>query len=454
MAAILLLAPAAVVDPGASGSAFAASRRPNILIIVTDDQPVGTLSVMPKTRRIFRRGGKEFTKAYVTTPLCCPSRASILTGRYAHNHGVTTQEPQAFNVRSSFPRYLQRAGYETAIVGKYLNRWGTKPTYRPVSPPYFDRWATTRPDWNGFYNTLFNVNGVYRTVKGYSTHYIRRKAVTFVRNFEKNDARPWLLYVAPVAPHAPYIASRAYRGARVPQWKGNPSVFESDKNDKPWFVRKARATFDTGRKVRAKQLRTLMSVDDLVGGIFAELKRLREDRPTLAIFISDNGYLWADHGVINKTLPYTRSIRIPLLIRWPGRVRAGAKDGRFAANIDVAPTVLRAAGLRPDPDLPMDGRSLLRSWDRDHMFIEYFKGDTAVAPTWRSVRTRDLQYVEYYDEDGAVVFKEYYDLRADPWQLLNRLGDLDPMNDPHPLEVHELSERLRADATCAGSTCP
>ncbi|MDQ4143127.1 MAG: sulfatase [Actinomycetota bacterium] len=446
-------ASAGVVGPRASQPADAAPRRANILIIVTDDQPIGTLAVMPKTRRIFRRGGTEFTNGYVTTPLCCPSRATILTGRYAHNHGVRTQEPQQFDARSSFPRYLARAGYQNAIVGKYLNRWGSSPGYLPPSPPYFDKWATTRPNPpSGFYDTVFNVNGSYRTIERYSTGYIRDKAVQFVRAFEKSDSRPWMLYVAPVAPHLPAIPAPVYRGAPLPPWRGNPSVFESDKSDKPPFVRAAQATFSSGRWVRARQLRSLMSVDDLIGDLFRELGRLGEGRTTLAIFISDNGFLWADHGLVNKTVPYTRSIRLPLLMRWPGRVPAGVRDPRFAANVDIAPTVLHAAGV--GPDRPMDGKSLLRSWRRRHMFVEYFRGDTAEAPTWGSVRTGRAQYVEYYDDGGSVVFREYYDLQEDPWQLTNLLGDLEATNDPSPIELAELSERIRAGSTCSGATCP
>ena len=434
--------------------AKAAPARPNILVIVTDDQPLGTLGVMPATRRLFARGGRNYPNAYATTPLCCPSRASILTGLYAHNHGVLTQEPQSFDVRATIPRYLQRAGYLTGIAGKYLNRWGTSPLYTPISPPYFDLWSTTRPDPNGYRNTLFNENGRLRLVKEYSTKHIGRRTVEFLRSFEKRDARPWFIYTAFVAPHVPSIPTRAHRNAAVSAWPRNPAIFEADRSDKPPYVQNAGQTPERGQQVRARQLRSLMSVDDEVRQLFSELRRRREDRKTVAFFVSDNGFLWAQHGLVNKTAPYLPSVKIPFLVRWPARVAPRSVDRRIVANIDIAPTIARLTRLGKAAPR-MDGRSLFsRRWTRDHLLIEYFKGDTASTPTWASLTAPAYQYVENYDEDWNVTFREYYDLVQDPWQLVNTLGDFDPTNDPSPAMLAELSARVVGDRACAGSSCP
>jgi arylsulfatase A-like enzyme len=438
----------------APAEAHGAPRQPNILVIVTDDQPLGTLETMPSTRRLFVRGGRTYPNAFVTTPLCCPSRASILTGRYAHNHGILTQEPQSFDVRTTIPRYLRRARYLNALAGKYLNRWSAPPRYVPMAPPYFDRWASTGPHSNGYYRTLFNVDGRLKTVAGYSTDFIRRQTIRFLRSFERRDGRPWFMYTAVMAPHAPFIAKPAHRHAPISPWLGDPSVFEADRSDKPSFVQESSKTFARGEAVRAAQLRTLMSVDDMVAAIFSELSRLGENRDTLAFFVSDNGYLWGHHGLINKTVPYLPSVKVPLMVRWPGRVRGGSVDRRIVANVDIAPTIAQAAGVTVDGP-PMDGRSLLdRGWRRDHLLVEYFAGDTARAPTWASLTALTHQFVEYYDEDGDETFREYYDLVQDPWQLTNTLADGDPGNDPDPARVAALARQLAQERRCVGAACP
>jgi arylsulfatase A-like enzyme len=450
LAVVLTLSLVALAPAEAQG----APTPPNILVIVTDDQPLETLDVMPATQRLFVRGGRTYPNAFVTTPLCCPSRASILTGRYAHNHGILTQEPQSFDVRTTIPRYLKRAKYLNALAGKYLNRWGASPSYMPMSPPYFDRWASTRPNPNGYYGTVFNVNGRRERIARYSTDFIRRQTILFLREFERRDERPWFMYAGVVAPHAPYIAQRSYRDVFVSPWLGTPSVFEADRSDKPPFVQRENKTFERGEAVRAAQLRTLMSVDVMVEDVFSELARLGEGRETLAFFVSDNGYLWGQHGLINKTVPYLPSVQVPLMVRWPGKIRRGSVDRRIVANVDIAPTIAQAAGLTVDGP-PMDGRSLLdRGWSRDHLLVEYFEGDTGPAPTWGSLTAPTYQFVEYYDEDGNVTFQEYYDLVQDPWQLTNTLADGDATNDPDPARVAELARRLAQERRCVGATCP
>jgi len=198
-----------------------------------------------------------------------------------------------------------------------------------------------------------------------------------------------------------------------------------------------------------------MSIDDLVQRLYNKMTLLDERRTTLAFFLSDNGYLWGQHGLINKRYPYSRSIRIPMFARWPGHLRPGRIDARMVANVDLAPTILQAAGLRPDPAHPMDGRSLLAPHRRDRMLLEYFDDDTIATPTWASTVTPSEQYIEYYEGDGQVKFREYYDLLSDPYQLSNPLaGDGVEANNLDPATLDPLVEQLHKDMQCKAHECP
>ena len=425
-------------------TAFAAGP-PNVLVIVTDDQRVGTLSVMPRTRRLFDDQGREFTSGYVTTPLCCPSRASIFTGLYAHNHGLRNNGISGLAQETTVQRYLSEAGYRTAMIGKFLNSWKAS-----RNPPYFHRWAVTSGNTT-YYNTLFNVDGSLVQSPGYTTNFMTRKAVSFLRSFEQDDAQPWFMYVATRAPHAPADPAREYASASVPPWSLNPAVLEVDRSDKPGWVRRTNTSRDWLRGFRADQLRTLMSVDDLVDRVFDELQTLGERRQTLAVFVSDNGYMWGEHGVVSKRYPYTHSIKIPFFMRWPGVISAGSEDRRFATNVDIAPTILAAAGVVPA--MPMDGRSLLDGWERPHLFTEYWRDiHYTEIPGWESIRTRRLHYIRYYNDDRSkVIYREYYRLRNDPWELRNLLADGVATNNPDTAWLNRLIRRYRA---CVGETCP
>lgn len=447
----LAMATVAAVRLGSS-SEGRRDGRPNILVIVTDDQRAsGTLAVMPETRRWFAEGGARFPHAFATTPYCCPSRASILTGQYAHNHGLKVApsaraaSPESDFQRSTLERYLQDGGYRTAIFGKYLNGLAIR-----RDPPYFDEWATIRvPHHVSYYGGEVNAGGDTGPVGDYHTHYVRDRALSFLED-AADDSRPWFMYVAFKAPHAPYTAEPKYRQAPVPPGAANPGMEETDLSDKPPFVTRRLVGNADAETLRARQLRTLMSVDDAVGALFDELARSGDDERTLAIFTSDNGYTWGEHGLVaRKLVPYTPSVAVPLLIRWPGHVSPGTVDQRLASTVDVAPTALAAAGVRPDARLPVDGRSLLDADRRRRLLLEFWS--VGAVPDWASVRARKHQYVEYYDSDGTVVFREYYDLRRDRWQLTNLLQDGVPGNAP---DTSSLARQLAADRRCAGDACP
>jgi arylsulfatase A-like enzyme len=444
MGAVLL--PPVALAPRGVPSASAAPGQPNVLIVITDDQRVESMGPMRRTRFWFKGGGTEFVNAYVTTPLCCPSRASIFTGRYAHNHKVKTNaDAHELDQKSTLQRYLEDDGYQTGIVGKYLNSW-TGP------PPHFDQWHTFE-NRSAYRNAPFNSNGVVHKVKRYSTDYISSRARAMVRDFEVADSRPWFLVVATWAPHTPAAAEKTYRRTKVGRWDGNPAVFETDRSDKPPYVQAKTARLRGAKKLRTRQLRTLKSVDDMVDRLFGTMSALGETDDTLAFFLSDNGILWSEHGLRSKSVPYTSAVKVPLFARWSGHIAQGVQDPRLVANIDIAPTVLDAAGLEPDPEFPLDGRSLLTDDARDRLLLEFTGGNNQVdAPTWASTVTPEFQYVEYYDDlTEAVTFREYYDLVNDPYQLENYLADPDPANDPPPDEQAKLGLQLARDRRCVGT---
>jgi arylsulfatase A-like enzyme len=437
IAALMVVGMAVVVE--APSLPAGALERPNVLIIVTDDQRGGT-QVMPKMRAWLEAKGTKYAKAFATSPVCCPSRASIFTGRYAHNHGVQSNtEPENLNQQTTVQYYLDRAGYRTGIFGKYLNSWFRE------QPPYFDRWAISKSSKTGYSGGEWNVQGTVRTVSQYGTHFIGDQADAFLNSGSQD---PWFLYLAPPNPHSPYEAESKYKTAPVPEWTCNPAVLESDRSDKPPYVRLYNGNCARGQETRTKQLRTLMSVDDLIDRVLTTVRDNGELSNTLVFFLSDNGYLWSEHGLTGKRFPYLDSIRIPMFARWPGHVPAGVVDRRLVANIDLAPTVLDAAGLTART--PIDGHSLLSGYSRDRMLTEYWSGGDWAGPVegdpvpdWASLFTPEGHFIRYYRPDGTVSFREYYRLSVDPWELSNRFKP--PAG---------WSAQLTADRTCAGNTCP
>ena len=437
-AALLLPVSPALVRAQARVPIVEQATKPNVIVIVTDDQREG-LQVMKKTRAAFEGSGRVFPNAFVTTPLCCPARASIMTGKYVHNHGVMSngeEDWKDLEHTQTVQRYLDNAGYRTALFGKFLNHWPVE-----MDPPNFDEWALL-PDVTGrlgYYGSKWNVNGDIKTISRYSTRYLSDTTVDFIERREAADAEPWYVYLATGAAHRSFVAEPKYEGAPVPRWGGNPAVFEKDKGDKPAYVRNARFSFKEGRSLRARQFRTLMSVDDMVGRIVATVDSLGED--TLILFSSDSGYMWGEHGLANKQVPYEQSIQNVMWLRWPGHA-TGSTDTRIVSNVDIVPTIAAATGI----SVSADGRDLFDdSWVRDRILLEYFGDDNAPSiPMWSSTWTPDGQYVEYYGPGGDLIDSEYYDLLTDPWQLKNLRTPPDST----------WRTRLAADRQCAGATCP
>ncbi len=459
----------------------AASAAPNVVVFVTDDQRLdGTMQVMPQTTKWFHTGGDlgggagtvaggtNFPNAVANTPWCCPARSSIFTGDFAHNHHVEQLDGTALGTTESAPTqqktmqaYLKGASpsYRTGIFGKYLNNWGLNcpDPGGPPRPPFFDDYAIFE---NSSYSptcVLEDEDPAQKWVWQYSTHYVRDKALEFLDQAEA-AGQPWFLYVAPYAPHSPFLPESRYQDANVPALPETAALFESDRTDKPDWVRTGELNDAATIRAQWKQhLRMLKSVDDTVDAVMRKVKDLGEDENTIAFFTSDNGYMWGDHGGQAKARPYLASVNVPLYMRWPGWAghSPNETDDRLAALIDIAPTVLDAAGITPGDE--KDGRSLIEtSSPRNHILMEQ-NGEGLTLPSWLSILTKTYHYIQTYAEPGGVTdysqieSREYYDLTQDPLELRNLLGDDDPLNDP---PTAGLAAQIVADRACAGLTCP
>ena len=443
----VLLACTAANPPQFHDNTADEGARPNILLIVTDDQRDGTMSMMPDVERWFGAGGTRYENAFATTPVCCPARVSILTGLYAHNHGILTNREDPDVLATAEPLMVQRAlrnaGYRTALFGKYLNNW---PNDR--DPANFDRWATT--PFVAFGGEEWNVDGSVRKVTQNSTSFLGDLSLSFLRNSERDDARPWFLDLSFMAPHLPATVEPRYLDVVVPPLDPTPAMLEVDRSDKPGYVRRRHLrSLEDIQKRRVPALRSLVAVDDQVDRIMHALKEMGELQNTLAIFVSDNGYLWGEHGRSKKAAPYLPAIEVPLYVRWPGHVAAGGIDARLVGSLDIGPTMFAAAGVEPRSEF--DGRDLLdRTSDRARLLLESWR--ISDEPTWSAVLTKTWIYVEYVsDRTKEITFREYYRLRDDPYQLVNLLDDGGGANDPDVAHLAAVLERLRS---CAGADCP
>jgi N-acetylglucosamine-6-sulfatase len=446
-----------------------ARERPNILFILTDDQDVGSVSGMPNVRSGLADRGTTFDRAYATTPLCCPSRASILRGQYAHNHELWDNKApgggfegfQKLDLEdSTVATWLDGAGYHTGFIGKYLNEYGSYDEPNDHIPPGWDRWIGYQggPGAQNR-NGAFKVNDQGKVVRidateEHDTDYFARKAESYVEN--RQAGRPWFLMISTNAPHAPAQASarneNAYAGRTMPK---TPSFNEDDASDKAKMWRdNSRLPAECPRDYREEsdlqcvseadevwrnRMESLRDVDDMVGGLLAVLREEGFAENTYVILASDNGFAMYRNRIFSKGAPYEPSQRIPFIVRGPG-VPEGRVDHRLVANIDLAPTFAQWAGGRT-PDF-VDGRSLVpvlanpdAPW-RTRLLFEH----RLAEHDFRAVRTGAQQvYIEYPLSKET----EYYDLTEDPHQIHGQAEK------PPPL----LEEQLRDLARCAGASC-
>jgi N-acetylglucosamine-6-sulfatase len=445
----------------------AASARPNILVLETDDQTLADMSVLPKTRALIGDRGTTFTNSFVSYSLCCPSRSTLYTGQYAHNHGVLSNKLPTggftrLDTSNWLPLWLQAAGYRTMHVGKFLNGYGKDAP--PAVPPGFDDWnGFVDPSTYSYYGYTVDENGVLRTHPGvYSTDFITARANELIAAAAPGS-RPFFMSVAWVAPHSgaprdPDDPPGLATPSPAPQYANvfastplpRPASFnEVDISDKPLALQ-ARPRFGPQRvagiqEAYQQRLEALLSVDDAVAAIVAQLRSVGELDNTLILFTSDNGFFGGEHRVATgKVLVYEPSIRVPLLMRGPG-VPRHAKATQLVSNADLAPTILDAADATPGR--VEDGRSLLElvrdpgvQWGRE-LLLE--AGSAAQGLTLHGLRNYRYKYVEYADGES-----ELYDLERDPDELTSLHAE------PALAGLRSrLAARLHVLESCAGAGC-
>jgi N-acetylglucosamine-6-sulfatase len=402
--------------------------RPSILLIVTDDQRWDTLWAMPEVQRALVDRGVNFSESFTTSSLCCPSRASILTGEYPHTTGVYRQTLpfggfKSFHDSTTIATQLHDAGYHTGFFGKYLDSYQHDALTGYV-PPGWDRWVAFVH--SQFFDYGLTVDGEVRRrgvePNDYSTDVLAAHTEGFIRRTEG----PLFALFAPAAPHAPAIPAPADEGGfdDLPVWRP-PSFDEVDRSDKPTHIRALRPI---GRVrtanlevLRRNQYRSLQAVDRAVGRLLAALDDTGRLDNALVIFTSDNGLLWGEHRWLKKEVPYEEAIRVPLVVRADAIVRRGRRtDDHLVANIDLAPTIADVAGVK----LPgAEGKSLVplltgtaETWRRA-LLIEHLRGANPI-PTYCAVRTARYLFASY--DTGE---RELYDLQADPFELQNLSGE-------------------------------
>jgi len=409
------------------------TSRPNILFVLTDDMNVSDLRYMPRTENLLAEGGVEFTNAFVTNSLCCPSRSTILRGQYSHNHkilgnfsplGGFEKFRDLGRERSTIATWLDDEGYQTVFLGKYLNGYDNT---RYV-PPGWDRWYGYLDYYEASPDTYrINENGrivTYDRSRRHDTDLFADKAASFIRT--KAGGAPFFMYLATNAPHTPAFAPKRHEGmfsnVTLPK---PPSFNEADVSDKPAWVRdKPRLTSNAVGDLRLahrKRLRSLQSVDEMVGRLVDALKDTGQLSNTYVFFTSDNGFHLGEHRLQSKSTPYEETISVPLLVRGPD-VPRGVNRSAMALNNDLAPTLADLAGVPPPAFV--DGRSLgpllsaapPASW-RSAFLVEHRRsaneGPYARHITdYDAVRTTSYLYVEYRTGE-----KELYNLGNDPYEL-------------------------------------
>ncbi len=425
-------------------------KRPNIVVILVDDMRWDEYGEAGhnylKTPNIDRmaKEGASFVNAYATTPLCSPSRASFLTGQYAHTNGIidNTSRIEQSHGLNTFPKQLHKSGYATAFIGKW--HMGNDDSKRPG----FDYWVSLKGQGEAI-DPALNINGKQQIVKGYVTDILIDHSLRFI-NQERNQ--PFLLYLAHKALHPNVIQHddgqvvNIGEGDFIPAerhlGKYEAAVFNRRPNynipplDKPALMRKIEGvpplsteTSTTEKTIRARS-EMLMAVDEGLGLILKALEDKGESDNTIVVFTSDHGYWYGEHCLdLERRLAYEEAIRIPMLVRYPPLVKAGMKPKQMVLSIDLAPTLLDIAGETPGTHL--QGKSWVpiftekvNAW-RSSILVEYYSD--SVFPRifkmgYKAVRDNRYKYIHYMDLQGM---NELYDLTNDPYELQNLVASPD-----------------------------
>jgi N-acetylglucosamine-6-sulfatase len=468
-------------------SSVGAFAAPNIVVIMTDDQEdTGSTAYMPKMLSLIANEGVTFKNSFVNLPLCAPSRSSFLTGQAAHNHGIKANSPldqggwESFKSKeaNSLPVWLQAAGYKTALIGKYLNRYGQQTTWgawlawlgswigvefkgttignpRDWVPPGWNLWYAFTGSRVRYYDYWINENGKILSfdhrASDYSTDVLTERAVQFIQD-QADSRAPFFLYVAPKTVHAQgprAIPSPKYEqtfnDVHLPE---NPSFNERELRRKALKAPRlgAKSKEDLDLSYRA-ELQSLQSVDDLVAAVVDALRDTNKLDDTVLIYTSDNGFLFGDHRLIGKSAAYEGSIKVPLLMRGPGIPEHETRD-QLVSNLDLVATILDLAHAKPG--VPLDGRSLTplftasgAPWRSALLFESPVTRFEPKANRYSGVRTANRKYVKY-----GSGFEELFDLAADPHELKNVAED--PAYGADLSALRGIYDRLKA---CAGDSC-
>ncbi len=429
----------------AAVTALAGEAKPNFLFVMVDDMAPDALFSgrfpflkTPSFQRLADEGA-VFDNMMVTTSLCSPSRASILTGTYAHIHNVRYNEIQDPEPRlTQYPQALQKVGYRTAQIGKWHMAHHARPR------PGFDYWLSFKGQ--GVYNDPeLNEDGVEKKVKGYITDILTDKTIGFL---SRNKEKPFCVQLWHKACHAPFTPAERHRNA-FPEGRFNePASWSIDFSDRPLWRRRAKAYGEHYRKWVASEgkpvpekippgkwqaskprmldmLRCLLAVDEGLGRVMDVLEKQGRLDNTVVIFMADNGWFFGEHRRGDKRLAYEESIRVPFAIRYPAMLKGGSRVKGMVANIDLGPTILELAGatipktMQGESFVPvMQGKAEGRTAP---FFYEYFQEKYAPAiPTMLSIRAPDWKYISYphaSTEEGN--FDELYHLNKDPDEIKN-----------------------------------
>jgi N-acetylglucosamine-6-sulfatase len=413
-----------------SSAATPELATPNIVFIVTDDQRWDTLWAMPAVQSELVSQGVNFTNAFVVNSLCCPSRATFLTGQYSHSTLMYDNAGpyggfSRFMDESTIATWLDAAGYRTSLMGKYFNGYNVN-----YIPPGWDHWVAFQGASHGgaYYDYDLNKNGEIvhygRDPGDYSTDVLAGEADAFIRATDPAD--PLFLYLSFKAPHHPSTPSEEYRGdfSDLPPYRP-PNYNEDDVSDKPAWVQglpqfpaEKQAKMDTSLR---KQYETFLSVDDAVQQVVTALSDTGRLSDTMIVYSSDHGWSMGEHRWNNKKVAYEESIRVPMIVRYDALITAPREDPSLIANIDLAPTWAELAGATAPGAEGLSFLPLLDSpgapW-RTRFLIEHLQGARDEVPTFCAVRSQSFTYVMYDTRE-----EELYDLAADVWQLDNVATD-------------------------------
>lgn len=417
------------------------SKPRNVVFILTDDHRfdfmgfTGKLPWLqtPNMDRLYKDGA-WFKNAFVTTSLCSPSRASILTGAYSHVHTIVdNQAPEPANL-IYFPQYLQKAGYQTAFLGKW--HMGDEDDH-PRSG--FHHWESFKGQ-GVYYNPTLNINGKQTayTDSSYTTDLLTNHSIKWLK--ERDKSKPFFLYLSHKSVHSPVTPAKRHAGIYKNQKYVLPSTYfqtlsdDYKKLDWPEWVKQQRYSwhgvdylYHSHQKIEElvqTYCETLMSVDESIGSVLDYLKQEGLDKSTLIVYMGDNGFSFGEHGLIDKRHFYEESVKVPFLVYCPELFSGGKTVNKMVQNIDIAPTVLECAGLKKPSHLP--GKSILpllkgdsTHW-RDKVFYEYYwEYDFPMTPTVFGVRTDKYKYIRY---QGIWDTNELYDLEKDPSETINLIN--------------------------------